>query len=130
MFDIGKRKCARPMAKYLTSKYADRLNVTWGDSTETLPQFIKQNPNIRCDIMLIDGGHIFKVAASDMKNFKLMASASKNIIFMDNYPDRRFQNKLSRVWEMEKRKGGLLEIFRCHYKNYKSGFTFGRFMIH
>ena len=32
--------------------YGDRLNVIWGDSTQT----IKNTPNLNCDVFFVDGG--------------------------------------------------------------------------
>lgn len=128
-FDIGQLGCSKPMAAFITSKYPGRVNITWGDSTQTMPQFIKDNPDIKCDLMVIDGGHIYSVAKKDRLNFSQMVSGPHNILFIDNYPDFRFKNDLAHAWDEGIRSGQVAELFRCHYTTYKQGFSFGRFVV-
>ena len=128
-FDIGQLACSRPMAEFITSKYPGRVNITWGDSTKTLPKFMAQNPNIKCDLMVIDGGHIYSVAKQDLMNFYKMASSPLNVVLIDNYPDLRFKNELAHAWDEGVRSGQVAEMFRCHYRTYNQGFSFGRFVL-
>ena len=58
---------ARPMAQYLNETFPGRLYVHFGDSTVTVPQFIRENPNFRCDFILVDGGHTYEVAKADLE---------------------------------------------------------------
>lgn len=95
-----------------------------------MPKFIAEHPNVKCDLMIIDGGHTYDVARQDRINFRKMVRGVNNIIFIDNYPDRHFQNyHLGAAWDEAIRQGDILEYYRCHYKQFNQGFTFGRFLI-
>ncbi|ELT94382.1 hypothetical protein CAPTEDRAFT_193008 [Capitella teleta] len=68
-FDIGGHPYAKPMAKHVQELFPGRHNITWGDSTKTLPVFIKNNPGILCDIIYVDGGHTYGISKTDFENF-------------------------------------------------------------
>lgn len=126
-FDIGKHVYAQPAAKYIAEHFPGRHNITWGDSTKTLPRFIASKPRIKCDIMFIDGGHTYEAALSDFDNFAKIAH-NGSIVILDNYPDYRqnFMQTLGYVWEMKRRHGELREVFKCFYgQKRKQGFSFG-----
>merc|ERR1719343_1193195 len=36
-FDLGQHECAKTAMMHLPSRFPNRLNVTWGDSTKTMP---------------------------------------------------------------------------------------------
>ncbi len=129
-FDLGSHHYGRPIAQYLQRKFPRRLNVTWGDSSETLPAFRRQNPDVTCDLILIDGGHTYDVCKADYDNFIEMASPD-NIVVLDNYPDKRLGTRtLGDVWEGGKRSGELIEIFQCDYEpRRRQGFSVGRFNV-
>lgn len=130
-FDIGEHTCTRIMAERLKQRFGDRFTITFGDSTKTLPQFHTDHPEIKCDLVIADGGHSPAITSSDLETMYKMV-APLNFVFMDNHPDKY---KLGVSWESLKRKGILLEFFRCQYsilntsiKKYH-GFTFGQFLV-
>ena len=126
-FDLGKHSCSLQMAQYLQKRFPGRLNVTWGDSTVTLPKFHELHPTVLCDIVSVDGGHTPKISQSDMDNFMKMSKRKETIVLLDNYPDRRY--KLGVTWEGSKSRGLLQEHFRCTYEPIKpSGFCLGTFL--
>jgi len=84
-FDIGDHDYSHTAERFLTSKFQDRLKVTWGDSTKTLLQFHAQHPDIKCDLVIVDGGHDVQIADADLRNFAPMA-ASKHLVAIDDTP--------------------------------------------
>ena len=125
-FDLNRNKCTAPMADYLKKRFPDRFTITFGDSTETLPAFRRENPDVKCDMTIADGGHTARIASADLENFYYMSN-KLNIAFYDNHPDR-FRIGIS--WERLKRRGILTEYFRCQYLNKNThGFTFGQYVI-
>jgi len=55
-----------------------------GDSTKTLPEFVKSNGgSVKCSIISIDGGHTLEVARSDIDNFFQLADCN-HILLMDD----------------------------------------------
>ena len=128
-FDLGIHDYARPMADYLRTRYPGRLNVTWGDSTLTLPDFHRRNPDVKCDLLIVDGGHTNPICQSDFNTFMDMANVD-NIVMLDNYPDTRLRwmEDLGNVWERAKRRGDLIEIFGCSFEpDSPHGFSVGRY---
>ena len=130
-FDIGEYDYARPMAELLSTMFAARLTLTWGDSVQTIPQFRKYNPGITCDVIVVDGGHNTRVAQSDMDNFRSMAN-KENILLFDDYPSRlhNFNNTLGQVWAREKESGNVQEVFKCSFApDLNRGFSVGQFQL-
>ena len=116
------------MAEYIKRRFPDRFNYTFGDSTQTVPEFQRQNPDVKCDMISVDGGHTVPVATADLENFYNMSS-HKNLVYYDNHPDGIF--RLGTPWQSLKHRGKLTEYFRCrhrlgHLKN-QVGYTFGQY---
>ena len=130
-FDIGSHGYAKAMADTLSNLFVGRLTVTWGNSMETIPTFHKNNPDVSCDLVIIDGGHTTKIAQADMDNFRPMTS-KQNIVVLDDYPTTmgNFNRTLGMVWEGEKRKGNLREVFKCGFMPARPrGFSVGQLLI-
>ena len=126
-FDMGSHEYSKPMAARLQEKFQNRLKVIWGNSTIALPEFIKSNPNLKCDLLIIDGGHTYEVALADFKNFRNMANP-KHIVFIDDHPalNTTFGKPVGQMWEERKRNGEILEMGRCTEKHLR-GFSFGMY---
>ena len=126
-FDLGKHSCSLHMVNYLQKRFPGRLNITWGDSTVTLPKFHELHPTVMCDIVSVDGGHTPQISQSDMDNFMKMSKRKETIVLLDNHPDTRY--KLNVTWEGTKSRGLLQERFRCPYEPiHTSGFSVGTFI--
>ena len=54
-----------------------------GDSTVTVPEFIKDHPDSKFDLIFIDGGHTYDIATKDIMNCKVLAHAD-TIVVMDD----------------------------------------------
>ena len=78
-FDLGEHKYTIPCYEKLKKTFGDRINITIGDSTQTL-----QHVNNIYYLIHIDGGHSTEVASSDIMNsYKL--SKKGTILIMDDY---------------------------------------------
>jgi hypothetical protein len=84
-FDLGTHEYAQTAAEFLQKSFPGRLVVTWGDSQKTLPRFQMENPNVKCDVVVVDGGHDFEIAESDLRNFLPMVSPH-HILVIDDTP--------------------------------------------
>ncbi len=61
--------------------------VTFGDSRHSISEFHKSHPDVRCDVVVIDGGHYDDVPAADMKNFRQLVDVNKqHIVLVDDFP--------------------------------------------
>ena len=126
-FDLGHHPYAKPMAEQIQTLFPGRHNITWGDSTKTLPAFVAANPNVVCDIIFVDGGHTYAISKSDFDHFSKLGY-SGSIVFLDNYPDYRmtFMQDLGGMWEDNRRLQNILEVFKCTYgRKLSQGFSFG-----
>ena len=111
-FDLGAHTYTRPMARFLNETFPGRLFVHFGDSTVTIPQFIKDNPKFRCDFILVDGGHTYPVATADLNNFIPIASPNLNLIMFDDYPTN-WGRGFGKAWEDVRSAGKIREFMRC-----------------
>mmetsp|Transcript_147113 Transcript_147113/g.256737 ORF Transcript_147113/g.256737 Transcript_147113/m.256737 type:complete len:309 (-) Transcript_147113:30-956(-) len=82
-FDMCDHNYAQPASLYLYGKYPGRLHLTCGDSKVSLPQFRKTYPDLKCDIIIIDGGHDPVTAGADLFNLAKMANARAAVAIDD-----------------------------------------------
>jgi len=68
-FDIGTHDYLIKGKEFIDNNYPNRHTLILGDSTLTIPEFIKNNKdNVKFDFIFIDGGHSYEVALADMTN--------------------------------------------------------------
>lgn len=125
-FDLGSHRYAHSMAEFMSKQFPGRFFVHFGDSTKTVPDFIRSDPDYRCDLLYVDGGHTYNVALADMMNFASAANVENGaLIVFDDYPSVMFE--LGVAWEDIRRWGYVRESMRCFYPNDRNrGFTIGR----
>jgi len=83
LFDLGEHKYSRPCFEYLEQKFKDvNLSILWGDSTETFPNFICNNPE-PFDLIHIDGSDKSEVYTQDWVNSMKVITNGDHIIFDD-----------------------------------------------
>lgn len=97
-FDLGEYEYARKGEAFLAELYPERLQVIWGDSTKTMPTFIKEHPEVKCEIMVVDGGHSLDVAVSDIYSFSEMASEDHVLIVDDTPCDQEWCDGPTEAW--------------------------------
>lgn len=83
-FDLGKHDYTKPRANYLKEKFPGRMFIIFGDSTVTVPAFHKRNPDVNCDVLVVDGGHSFDNADVDIGNMRYLANRFFNAFVMDD----------------------------------------------
>jgi len=68
-FDLCEHRYTQPCARALQEYFGkDRLELYAGPSTETLPAYRKDHPDMAFDLLHVDGGHQYHVGLSDMEN--------------------------------------------------------------
>jgi hypothetical protein len=92
-----------------------------------IPNFIRANPEFRCDLIYVDGGHIYPVAVSDLLHLASIASGAQTIVVFDDYPSFMFPVSFGVAWEDVKRWGYVHELMRCSFKRMRNmrGFVVG-----
>lgn len=85
VFDLCEHKYTMPCFNYLQTLFPNRLEIYPGDSNKTVPEFHKNNPNKKFDLVHIDGCHWTVIANNDFHNsIKL---AGDIIIWDDTHMD-------------------------------------------
>lgn len=129
-FDLGQHSYSRPAATWLQQSFPERLHVTWGDSTQTLPAFHLQHPEVKCNLVFVDGGHTHAVAAADLQNFMHMADPSYNVILMDDvYCNAPWCHGPSAAWAEIRQNSVVLETSSTTSQDGTRGFALGLYNV-
>lgn len=83
-FDLGKMDYSAAATDFVRRTFGDRFSITFGNSTVTLPAFAEANPDMKCDLMIVDGGHQFGVSRADIANFQALANPSRHLLIVDD----------------------------------------------
>lgn len=78
-FDLGEHSYTVPCYKTIKKFFGDRINITLGDSTKTVPLVTK-----KYQLIHIDGGHMTCVANSDIVNSYRLSNKG-TVLIMDDY---------------------------------------------
>lgn len=82
-FDIGWYQYSIDAENYISKVYPGRHQVVWGDSRKSIPNYIKDHPEDKFDLIFIDGGHHYDVSRSDLiESFGL--SHRQTVLVMDD----------------------------------------------
>ena len=131
-FDLGAHEYSRPMARFLNKTFPGRLTVIFGNSTETVPSFVGRNRgSLRCDLILIDGGHDYSTSRSDLESLISLASPNRTLIIFDDHPTS-WSNEFGKSWEETCRSGRVKELLRCRRRTnprVDRGFVFGTVVL-
>ena len=129
-FDLGEHHYSRPMADVLHEMFPGRLNVTFGDSTVTLPKFRKTHGSITCDLIVIDGGHNDLVPVADCNNLhKMVDFSSKHLVIVDDWPNAyNAALDVGTMWVSVTRLGRARTITQCINTGPGKGLTIGLFV--
>lgn len=110
-----------PMASFLRRKFGDRLNLVLGDSRLTVPRYFRSAAVASCDLTLVDGGHGFDVALSDIRHLARVASRPHNLIIVDDINNRRVRT----AWKVAMRAGIVHPVFTCSFGSNGRAFALG-----
>lgn len=121
-FDIGGDN-SKKAYDFMKNIYGDRLNVIWGDSTQT----IKNTPNLNCDVFFVDGGHTSPVPEMDLQNIKKHLHDESIIIMDDVYcPAAEWCIDPHKAWKNEIDNNTIHEIYNFNNKKQTRGFAIGK----
>ncbi len=82
-FDINAQPYTLHAIEYLSQIYPNRFLFVLGDSVESVPQFSRNAPQLKFDLIYIDGRHHFKWVLADILNMKEMAQEN-TLLWIDD----------------------------------------------
>merc|ERR1740138_962672 len=77
--------------------FGDRFEYILGPSEKAVPEFHRQRPDVKCDIISVDGDHSTDGTFADLANFRPLASC-RNWVLMDDAG----WNSTNQAWQKAK----------------------------
>mmetsp|Transcript_90094 Transcript_90094/g.165331 ORF Transcript_90094/g.165331 Transcript_90094/m.165331 type:complete len:561 (+) Transcript_90094:46-1728(+) len=75
---------AKKAARFIRRRFPGRSHHIWGNSIETLPAFREQHPDVRCELLVVDGGSRSEdVPLAELRHFAAMA-AGVHLVALDS----------------------------------------------
>jgi predicted O-methyltransferase YrrM len=81
--DIAVHRYTNIAAEYLKFRFGHRFTYWPGDSREVLPRAALERPNLRFDLLHVDGGHGAGLAMADISNSLRMAAPGAELVLDD-----------------------------------------------
>lgn len=85
-FDLGEHLYTRKCFEYLSSVFPGRLEIVYGDSAVTIPEYIVNHPErtLPFDVAHIDGSHQPADVERDIRNVKYLCRSRWSIVVYDD----------------------------------------------
>jgi hypothetical protein len=113
-FDLGEHRYVRPAKEHIDEVFPGRHHLILGDSLKTVPAFHREHPELRFDVIFVDGGHSYAVAKGDLMNMRRMAAPKAWLLTDDLTPWKRWGKGPTRAWSEAIEDGVVeqLELYR------------------
>lgn len=138
-FDLGMHSYVATAKSYIDNVFPFRHTLIIGDSRFSVPTFIRNYPDIRFDIIFIDGGHGEDIALSDLDNCFHLAHKDTIVIMDDmmmNGPRnawfKRVQDNMVIEWKHRKynqNQGMSWGVYNKEYTNNKLKTTISELIV-
>ena len=127
-FDLGSHKYAYEAFSFIKTQFPTRkIDIEWGDSTITVPEYNRKNPQTKFDVLIVDGGHTHDIAVSDIKNMQKLAHHT-SLLIVDDTPCKHSYCVGSAIQEMDQT-GFITDIKRFPVDSDNRGFTTARYTL-
>ena len=84
-FDFYNWTYSDAVVELFEARWGDRFTSVTGTSVRTIPEFHASNPEFRCDVVFVDGGHIGPTVLSDAVHMrKLVNVHAPHVVFFDD----------------------------------------------
>jgi predicted O-methyltransferase YrrM len=97
-FDLGEHDYVEYARQFVEQTFPGRHTLILGDSRITVPSYSKEG-HAHFDLLLIDGGHDYAVAAADLRNARSLAAANTLVLMDDIVPWLPWGQGPTRVWQ-------------------------------
>lgn len=97
-FDLCERRSVEAAKRMIDRKFPGRHTLIRGDSRGTVPEYAAMNPEVRFDMIFIDGGHDYDVARADVQNMRALSTPATAVVMDDLTPWRSWGKGPTRAW--------------------------------
>jgi hypothetical protein len=104
-FELGQYGYSSHAVGWLSERYPGRLQVVMGDSLRTVPSFAAMWPDERCNLLFVDGGHLYRHAMGDLANLRALRNGSFHYLLVDDTN----QGEVATAWRDYKSDGHAVE---------------------
>ena len=107
------------------------MQLIIGNSLETVRRFSTNNPDVQCDLIVVDGGHTMDVALGDLQNLRAMANMQHHVLVVNDLPStiHRFLMAIGYAWNKMLADGHIVERYACtEHPKKKKGFVIGYYI--
>ena len=129
-FDIGEHGYVSIAKDYIDSMYPRRHTLVLGNSTVTIPNYIKDNGDKKFDVIFVDGGHDYDTANTDVANCMQLAHRDTVVVLDDTVYTNGWQEGHTvgptKVWTEYLNTGKIVELGREDYRNGR-GMSWGKY---
>ena len=108
-FDLVEHEYVTMAKEFMDREFPGRHTLVPGDSRETVPRFAEQGQNIPFDLIFIDGGHTYEVAAADIRNMRACADENTLVVFDDLLPHKPWGPGPVRAWAEAMEEGLIVQ---------------------
>jgi len=84
-FELDRRHAVMMAKEFVDTRYPGRHELVIGDSRTTVPQYAEADGG-RFDLVFVDGGHEYEIAAADVANARALAKPGGLIVVDDLVP--------------------------------------------
>jgi predicted O-methyltransferase YrrM len=97
-FDLAEFEYTGPAKQHIDENFPGRHTLIVGDSRRTIPEFHRRNPQLKFDLIFIDGGHSYEIARADVRNMRALATRDTILVIDDITPWKPTGVGPTRVW--------------------------------
>jgi len=104
-FDIAQFKYTVGNLHLMKELFPDRFEFILGPSENAVPEFHQSRPDVKCDVISVDGDHSTEGTFADLVNMRKMASC-RNWVLMDDAG----WNSTNTAWQRAKDEGIITQV--------------------